>query len=255
VLELSRGGARLLVDDRCGGRLASLTIDGFEVLIQDGDDAAPMLWGSYPMAPWAGRIRRGRFVHRGQTYQMPINLAPHAIHGTVCDRAWTIRGPDQLAIDLGPDWPFAGGVLQRFELTAERLTCVIEVHADVDPMPVCVGWHPCFVKPDTVEFSATSMYRRDDEGIPDGTLLTPPPPPPWDDCFVGVRHPVILSWGSLALRLSSDCDYWVAYDEQPAVFCVEPQSGPPDAFNLSPFVIEPGTPLIRQMTWEWDRPA
>ena len=42
----------------------------------------PMSWGCYPMVPWAGRVRRGRFVFADGTYQLPINMAPHAIHGT-----------------------------------------------------------------------------------------------------------------------------------------------------------------------------
>ena len=39
----------------------------------------PIRWGAYPMAPWAGRIRDGRFTFRGRDVRLPLNLPPHAI--------------------------------------------------------------------------------------------------------------------------------------------------------------------------------
>ena len=35
--------------------------------------------------------------------------------------------------------------------------------------------------------------------------------------------------------------------------CVEPQTGPPDEFNLGARVVEPGTPLIAEMTLAFTR--
>ena len=34
-------------------------------------------------------------------------MPPHAIHGTVLDRRWHAIDASTIAIDLGPDWPFA----------------------------------------------------------------------------------------------------------------------------------------------------
>ena len=42
------------------------------------------------------------------------------------------------------------------------------------------------------------------------------------------------------VTISSACDHWVVYDEPPHATCVEPQTGPPDAFNIRPEVVEPG---------------
>ena len=33
--------------------------------------------------------------------------------------------------------------------------------------------------------------------------------------------------------------------------CVEPQTAPPDALNTGPAIVEPGRPLIAEMTWTW----
>ncbi|MEY4176348.1 MAG: hypothetical protein RI900_3513, partial [Actinomycetota bacterium] len=47
---------------------------------------------------------------------------------------------------------------------------------------------------------------------------------------------------------------WVVYDEQPGLLCVEPQSGPPDAFNIGGATrLEPGELLQRTMTIGWQR--
>jgi galactose mutarotase-like enzyme len=33
--------------------------------------------------------------------------------------------------------------------------------------------------------------------------------------------------------------------------CVEPQTAPPDVFNRTPTLVEPGHPLIATMTFTW----
>jgi aldose 1-epimerase len=116
-------------------------------------------------------------------------------------------------------------------------------------MPAELGWHPWFVKPVVLGFEPATMYRRDGEGIPDGTHVAPGPPP-WDDCFVNV-DPVVLRYDGLDLTVTADCDHWVVYTEPLHATCVEPQSGPPDAFTIRPRVLEPGERLTRWMRWTW----
>ena len=78
------------------------------------------------------------------------------------------------------------------------------------------------------------MYRRDEFGVPTGALVEPTDGP-WDDCFVDTG-PVVLALRPRSRRrvTSSDCDHWVVFDEPADATCVEPQSGPPDGFNLAP---------------------
>ena len=45
------------------------------------------------------------------------------------------------------------------------------------------------------------------------------------------------------LDLKSDCHDWVVYDMPAHGTCIEPQSAPPDAFNIRPNRIEPGDEL------------
>ena len=66
--------------------------------------------------------------------------------------------------------------------------------------------------------------------------------------------PVVLHYDRptvAVVQVESDCDHWVVYDEPADATCVEPQSGPPDAFNLVHHVVTPATPLRRTMTIAW----
>lgn len=260
---LEAGDARLRIAPDAGARIVSFVVRGREILVTQGE--GPIQYGCYPMVPFAGRIRHGRFDFRGRSHQLETNLGPHAIHGTVFDRPWEIVDERSVAIDLGPGWPFRGRVVQRFELTDGAMRATLELHAD-EPLPGMVGWHPWFRRrlgtpddapgdtielPVVLDFHPGAMYERDPEGIPTGRLIAPRPRP-WDDCFTGVHGDPRLTWpGRLELVVSSSCDHWVVYDEPEDAICVEPQSGPPNEANTGPVVVEPGTPLVGTMDWHW----
>ena len=251
-----------LADDRftvtiapdAGGRVAQLAIDGTPLLIGPDDvpsdlrlddgTPAPTAWGAYPMVPWAGRIRRGRFAFQGATYQLPINFEAHAIHGVGFVSTWTVEEHSataaRLRLDLPTDdrWPFGGRAVHAIALEDRALVLRIEVTAGDRAFPVSFGWHPWFRKPATLDFHPARMYRRDAEGIAVDELVAVPPGP-WDDCFTNTL-PVGLDIDGVALELTSDCTRWVVYDQRSHATCVEPQTDPPDAFTIAPRVLEPG---------------
>ena len=259
-LVLVAGDARAVVSPSNGGRLASVVVAGHELLVNEGE-AHPMQWGCYPMAPWAGRVRHGRFAFRGRTYQLPLGMPPHAIHGTAYDRPWQVLDARTIAIDLGGDgrWPFGGRDTQRFALEEDGLA-VSKMLVAAQAMPALLGWHPWFRRvlapgaaPVRLAFAAAEMLVRDGEGMPTGERV-PPPRGPWDDAFTGVRDDPVLEWpGRLRLGIASTCDWWVVYSEPEHAVCVEPQSGPPDAFNGEPEVLEPGASMTHEMRWRWTR--
>lgn len=257
MLELRNESARVVVDTANGGRLASMQLFGREILVTHADN--PLHWGSYPMAPWAGRTRRGRFTHAEEQFQLPITLAPHAIHGTVWNRPWTQIDDNTLTIPLGSDWPFAGRAEQRFFLEDNRLRLQLTLYADDQPYPASLGWHPFFLRnvgegsDATLSFEALSMYDVDDEQISTGTLIDPTAGP-WDACFTNIRSQPVIDWrGFLSLSLRSDLDHWVVYDLLAHALCVEPMSGPPNALNLAPRIVSPGAPLVGEFELSWKR--
>ncbi len=263
VIELYAGNTRCTVSPDDGGRLASLHVGTQQVLVERAGvtegETDPMSWGCYPMAPWAGRVRRGQFTFRGTNHALPINLAPHSIHGTVFNRSWHLDLVEDhqgqhvtasLSCDFGPQWPFGGFASQRITLSPGQLECVLAVTAGDQAMPAHIGWHPWFVKPNSADLHFERMFVRDHDGIPTGALVTPPPGP-WDDCFVEPLAPIALHYDAVTVTVASDCAHWVVYDQPAHATCVEPQSGPPDAFSLGPDVLEAGQTLQRTMTLRW----
>lgn len=105
---------RVLVSPTSGGRIRQIWVSGVGLLADSTDDDPRSTgWGCFPMAPWAGRIRNGRFDFLGESIALDLNhqdgtgigggtLSPpvpgtldgvehrdrHAIHGTTFSRPW-----------------------------------------------------------------------------------------------------------------------------------------------------------------------
>ena len=266
MLELKAGPARVAIDPEAGGRVAQLSVNGLDLLVGRTSPRAnhPFGWGSYVMAPFAGRIRRGRFSFAGRDFALPPNLDQHAIHGVALDAGWTIEQADAstatLSCDFASPWPFGGGVEHRVALFEDRIEQHLTVRADRS-MPASTGWHPWWRRnldrgePLVVDFDARAarMLARDVDHMPTGELVTSRAHP-WDDCFIGVGT-VTLRWpGALEIVVEHDCRCVVIYEPDHAV-CVEPQTGPPDAWRLAPHtsLVEPGRPITASTTWRWRR--
>ena len=259
LLTLAGDGLEVEIAPVAGGRIARIRCDGIEQLVGHGDhdSVAAISWGSYPMVPWCGRIRDGRFVFDGQAYELPRNLGGHAIHGVGYLLPWRVSEHSarhavlELALPDDARWPFGGEARQKIALEGRRLTLELSVTAGARAMPVTLGWHPWFRKPERLEFRPEAMYPRDAGNI----TLSPPGglrPGPWDDCFVN-RVPVVVHRGGQRIVLDSACSDWVVYDEPAFATCVEPQTAPPDGFNLSPDCrLEPGQTRTAMYTMEWD---
>ncbi|MDR6991968.1 MULTISPECIES: aldose epimerase [Luteimonas] len=256
LLRIACGTLSVIVAPAAGGRIAQIIHDGVPQLVgpEDGHPGT-IAWGCYPMVPWAGRVRDGSFRFDGRDHTLTPNLGAHAIHGVGFALPWTVELHTAdcivLALRLPCDarWPFGGAVRQTIRLTPRRLRLTLRLDAGQDAMPAVIGWHPWFRKPDRVAFAPAQVYPRDAEGL--ATLpLGPIPTPPWDDCFVGATGAVLHREGH-RLQLSSDCSHWVVYDAPAHATCIEPQSGPPDGFNLEPFRLEAGARLSRWFEMAW----
>jgi aldose 1-epimerase len=275
TIVLQAGSGRVEIAVAAGGRLSSWNVGGIELLwprIDSGSD--PFHWGSFVMAPYAGRIRRGVLSFQGKTYPLPIAMDPHAIHGSVYDVAWIVEECTSttalLSADLGSRWPFPGRISQHVSLEAHgdqsgSLHQELVLSADVD-MPVTMGWHPWFPKviegPSgpvrgvwSFDRTGVSMFERDAEGIPTGAMV-PVPEGPWDDCFEGVGA-VAVEWpGLVSIEVTHDCPVVVLFDGLDHAMCVEPQTGPPDVAAVWPdrCVVPGGGQRRASTTWSWQLP-
>ncbi|MFD4571624.1 aldose 1-epimerase [Streptomyces sp. NPDC058417] len=256
-ITLTAGDAEVTVLPGRGGRLGGLRIGGDELLRQ-GER-----FGCFPMIPWCGRIRDGRFRNGADVQQMPLNSPPHAIHGTARDGAWKVarRTAEELVLtyDLVAPWPYPARVTQSVALGEDALTLTAAVETYGDSFPAQIGWHPWFRRslggPDAVvDFAPAWQEERGEDHLPTGARVAPTPGP-WDDCFGmpdGVR--VTLTWPErLRLEVTSPEKWVVVYDEQAEAVCVEPQTGPPNGMNTLPRLVTPLEPLEATTTWRWTR--
>lgn len=263
-VELTAGPATLTIAPEAGGRLASLMLAGLELFITEHEHGHdPLGWGAFAMVPWAGRVRRGRLTFDDQPYKLELNNPPHAIHGTAWNRPWEVLEATpstcRLAIDLA--WPFGGRAVHTVELEPHAVSLTLEVHAGATPIPAVAGWHPWWRRDltagGTVElfFKAERRWERDSDRIPTGAIIDAGERPleGWDDCFTGVDDPVTLVWpGAAEVTIESDCREFVIFDQPTHAVCVEPQTAPPDAFNVGGAArVEPGQPLRAFTRWSW----
>ena len=259
LIELRDGPLAVSVAPQAGGRLAQVVHAGQPWLVSAESGEAPAIaWGCYPMLPWAGRLREGRFNFDGHEVQLSPSLGAHAIHGVGYRRPWQVERVTaqecvlSLALGGGPDWPFGGSARQRIAIEGSRLRLELSLQAGASPMPRPVlGWHPWFRKPEQLQFAPTACYRRDVDGIARLPVVAVMPGP-WDDCFLNTQ-PVILRQSGQTLTLRSDGDHWVVFDEPAHATCVEPQTGPPDAFNLVPAMLAAGEQVSNWFDWLFEQ--
>lgn len=266
MIELASGGARLAIDVDRGGRIASWSIDGRELLVgPPGPDDRSIRWGCFLMAPWAGRLADGRFrAEDGRPGQVPRTHGRHAIHGLLWARPWTVAEASAdravLTCDVPPGlWPPGCSVRHEVQLSGERLDLTATVTASsagsAGPvaMPVAVGWHPWFrrdaggsgARGDAALRVDASEVLRTDRMIPTGettpvrgrTDLRGGPRlgrRRLDHAYVAARSPALLRWPELELTIAWDPSPVTLVVHTPASsVCVEPQTAWPNAPALA----------------------
>lgn len=266
-LTLVQGRMRVVVDPAAGGRLASWSVDGRELLLGPDPSRGPIHWGCYPMVPWAGRVRDALIAWDDEQVRLPHPAGDHALHGVGYLMPWTVVGHDADRVDLRLDlpltdrdvegWPFGGVVEQTVIAVEDGVAMSMTVTAGDRTMPLTVGWHPWFVRHldgvgARVALAAGRMLERDTDGLPTHRWTTPSAEP-WDDCFTDLSATPAVVWPGLGrVEVTSDLDHVVVFTEHPEGVCVEPQSGPPDEANhAEPRVVRAGESFRCTATLRW----
>lgn len=247
VIELSAGDDRVVVAEECGGRLASFVAGGVERLVDRTDD--PFGWGVFPMIPWAGRVAGAHIAD--PPVDLVANHGEHAIHGVTYDRAWRVDRSAGNAVELlcplpSDRWALGGLAAQRVTLTQGCLGLEIQVQAGAEAMPVAVGWHPWFRRPDkgdiTVLVDSADVLETTKDLIPTGEVTkvgrttdlrggTKLGRRRLDHAYVDVARPAEVHWPDLRLtiELPHAASTVVVHTPERGV-CVEPQTAWPDPF-------------------------
>jgi galactose mutarotase-like enzyme len=287
---LERGNTRVTVAPEFGGRIAQFAVfDGAAWLPllcepqgKPSEQSDPLSWGCFAMVPWPNRIIGGRFQFEGNEYRLPQNDLAGALHGFGFAAPWKVDWRTSAAIgmslnlgDLG--WPWPARASQRIDVSGNEVRLSLELHAPAGVrFPAGCGWHPWFRRTlrdgDTdvcVQIDADDRLELSDMA-PTGRRVSVEGPHDLrgypeigdrklDDCYVGVRGPFRLRWGTveLMMRLSPNLTHAVVYTPPHAV-CVEPQTCAIDAFNLDArgvaagtAIVEAGRPLVATASWQW----
>ena len=287
VLENEFG--RAVYTPLAGASLRSLAaqISGKEIELLTGGagpfDARelPPGMGCFIMAPWPNRIRDGILEHEGRKYFVPINAAPHAIHGTVAKSPFQVDSHTavtaRFSASLGADWPFDGALTIEVALEGASLVQTLEIVAADESFPAGFGWHPWFRRnlgsgDATIQAQVEARWILDHAMTPTGQTVEPtgvldltspltPEVGSLDDCFrIRPQSKTLLSWPELELSIRStpELSHLQVYTPAESI-CVEPQTCAVNAFQLAASgiadtgieIVEPGKPLRAATRWAW----
>ena len=220
-----------------GARLASVQWRDMQLVVPfRGQD---LTWGWFSMSPFAGRIKDGVIKDaKGNKYQLPTNFdPPHALLGFGALSSWEDLGGGRQFLELPS--PFSGAtVTQSYEILDNAIRWSVDYEANGCGLPVTLGFHPWFAreigKGDSAElvFKAKKMFKRSNDQIPTGELISPSTQP-WDDTFTEILSTPEIIWpGAARVTVESDTPYWHIYDQDEDGVCIEPVTAPPDAQNL-----------------------
>ncbi|MEI9904806.1 MAG: hypothetical protein WDN06_13180 [Asticcacaulis sp.] len=135
MLRLSVSDTILDIHPDIGGALWRFTHKGRDVMRPTPDGATDALaTASFPLVPFANRIRNGEFVLEGHKVTMPGNLgdSPHTLHGHGWRNAWRVveASPSRAVLSYHhePDtWPWEYEATIVYELRAEGLRSFLSV--------------------------------------------------------------------------------------------------------------------------------
>ena len=293
VLENERG--RAVISPRAGAGMRSLRVRAsggkWSELLTGGEGrhdptVLPQGTGSFIMAPWPNRIRDGVLHANGAEYQLPKNLPPHAIHGTVRDREWRVvastASSARLATSLSDPWPFRGSVTYEVSLDGPSLRQSLTVEADEgeQPFPAGFGWHPWFRQdigtgsPQVEVPGQKTAWEFDEDFSATGRQLEPQQvldlrsglvvqPGEINQCMrIDPGSPAVIEWPDairLEIRSSPEVAHLIVYATEESI-CVEPQSCTINAFRLADegigdtgtVEVQPGRPLSGWTRWSWE---
>ncbi|MEO5795529.1 MAG: aldose 1-epimerase [Rhodoferax sp.] len=221
--------------------------------------ATPWTMASYPLVPYANRIRDGRSSFGPRALNLPANYpdSKHAIHGTAWQQAWQVvsQGSDHATLALDSPagvWPYSFRAEQRFTLDAQAgLTVVLSVtNTDTVDMPVGVGHHPYVPHRAGTRLTTDvqAMWGGDAEVMPT-TLQTPDflaamrngvtlDTLDLDNNFIGWNQQARVDWPdtgtALVMTAQTPFDYFVLYCPKGGeIFCIEPVTNCTDWMNLA----------------------
>ena len=241
-----------------GGAVARLVFKGQDVLRPAGPgESDAMDTALFALVPYANRIAQGAFQWRDRAIRQACNYPGqlHPLHGHGWRGHWRLQEHDQTSAtvvfdDVPSDWPWPYTAEQSFSLSPGNLRIALSLtNRAAEVMPYSLGFHPWFPNLPGTRLTAMvdDVWLSAEDCIPTnrapavhfadfsrGAALAEAPF--IDHCFTGFRGAVIIDQPdrnlTLTLSASPACGFLHLYvPRDRAVFCAEPVTAMPDAFN------------------------
>lgn len=219
----------------------------------------------FPLVPFPGRIREGRFGEVALPANHPVD--PYPLHGHGWLAKWDLSGHQADSCWLhyrhkAGDWPWNYAATQLYRLSDSGLTLLLTVRNLSDsPMPVGLGQHPYLPRRSgaRIETPLTKVLWPAKDLVADEIR---PIPADWgfapdhrvgsvalDHGFAGWSGAADIVWDEddLRLRISASAGgrfLQIYAPEGRDFFCVEPMSCIPDAVNWKGGAEESGLRLL-----------
>jgi aldose 1-epimerase len=161
-ITLVAGGLRASIAPELGAGIADFSVRGpgafyFPIMRRAApEETNASLLGSFIMAPWANRIRGGRFAFAGREVALRTNTPDGmAQHGDVRKRAWRTveRTGSSMAAEYesgsvsDSNWAWAYSCRVEYALDEAGLSVLLSVtNADREAFPAGCGLHPYFMR-------------------------------------------------------------------------------------------------------------
>lgn len=233
---------------------------------------------SFLMLPWCNRIRDGKLLFEGKSWQLETSPVDNTSrHGVVRDHAFDVASSSPLAATLtfnstnheNVNWPFAFTAEVTYRLDGPAFVWTLTItNTDTQPFPAGFGHHPYFVRPEVSPILSVpcdkqfTLVKAMAEAAP--TPITPRldfrtpralPEDALDDLLTGRigDEPVRISFPDRDVSLTFSADpifvHWLPYAPVGMpFFAVEPMTNASDGFTLDAkgipgsgtFVLQPG---------------
>jgi aldose 1-epimerase len=251
------------------GGLAYFRYRGIDLLRPVGPEALgnadPFGLACFPMVPFVGRIRGGRFGDVVLAPNHPVEAYP--LHGHGWRKSWEIAGhqADNCWLNYrhqSDDWPWNYAARLLYRLSECGLTMLLTVRNLSDrSMPVGLGQHPYFPRHQgcRIETNVARVLWPSEDLVADETG---PVPAEWgfdpvhevgsvplDHGFTGWRGAAEIVWDDHPVRLrvtaSAGGRFLQVYAPPGAdFFCLEPMTSVPNAVNWKGGAEESGLCLL-----------
>jgi aldose 1-epimerase len=181
---LLRDGALTVgIAPECGGALTRFDVRVGDTLVDvfrpavDGPGHTICALGSscFPLVPYGGRLREGRFRFGGRSYQYALNAPPerHSSHGDGWTRAWVLTHLDRrcaiMKLPADEALPLRYQCTQSIAVEQDRVRIVLSARNEgSQAIPMGLGLHPYFANRGqaTIAASLPIHWRWDQELMP-----------------------------------------------------------------------------------------